>query len=163
MDREGVGRRMIFGERLGVITPGIVLILALMAASCSVPNLEQPECDEARDVVREFYSRHFGSLVPVVPNGQEATREYLTSRYSAELSSRLDSNTDPFTQTDDPPKAFRAGECRVVETGRRVSFELLLFWKTDTRTEQRSITVEVENQQGKWLIDNVTNQQTNDR
>ena len=155
--------RTFFGELLGVLTPGIVLILALIASSCSVPNLEQPECDQARDVVREFYSRHFGSLVPGAPKGLEETRDYLTSRYFAELNARPDQTTDPFTRTDDPPKAFRAGECRVVDPGRRVSFEVLLFWKTDTRTEQRAITVEAENQQGKWLIDKVTNQQTNDR
>ena len=62
---------------------------------------------------------------------------------------------DPFTLTDDRPKSFRAGECSVVEPERAVEFELLLLWKTDTRTEQRAIRVRAEKQDGQWLIDKI--------
>ena len=145
--------------------PLIALCLLLIAQSsslsCSVPNLEDPDCDQARDTVREFYSRHFGNqLSPLVPDGLEQQRSYLTPRFFGELRARPEQPIDPFTLTaDDPPKAFRAGECRVTEPGKRVSFELLLFWKTDTRSEQREIRVEAENDNGKWLIDKVTNQE----
>jgi len=136
----------------------LILLCVLFVASCSVPNLEQPDCDQARDVVREFYSRHFGTVVSaIVPEVPEQQRVYLTPRFLEELSARPQHATDPFTLTDDPPKAFRAGECRVVEPGKRVSFELLLFWKTDTRSEQRAITVEAEKHDDKWLLDKVTN------
>ncbi|MEO6335154.1 MAG: hypothetical protein ABIO91_09235 [Pyrinomonadaceae bacterium] len=64
-------------------------------------------------------------------------------------------SSDPFTRTADLPKAFRVGECRLIEPGRRVSFNVLLFWKTDTRTEQRAIAVETQNVDGKWLIDSI--------
>ncbi|MEP6703709.1 MAG: hypothetical protein ABJB34_02780 [Acidobacteriota bacterium] len=63
--------------------------------------------------------------------------------------------SDPFTRTSDVPKAFRVGECRVIERARRVSFNVLLFWKTDTRTEQRAIAVDTQNIDGKWLIDSI--------
>ena len=131
------------------------LLFVLAATSCSIPNLEPPECDEARDVVREFYSLHFGNNLAFSTEGLERRRSYLTPRYFDELAAASPA-IDPFTQTADQPKAFRAGECRVVEPGRRVTFELLLFWKTDTRTEQRAITVEAEKHEGKWLIDKVT-------
>ena len=37
------------------------LCLALLSASCSIPNLEPQECVEARDTVTKFYSFHFGN------------------------------------------------------------------------------------------------------
>ena len=87
----------------------------------------------------------------------EQRRPYLTTRFYDELKTRS-VNGDPFTQTaDDPPKAFRVGECRVVEPGKRTSFEVLLFWKTDTRSEQRPIRVEIEKTDGRWLVDSVAN------
>jgi hypothetical protein len=133
----------------------LVLLLTLAAFSCSIPNLEPPECDQARDVVREFYSLHFGNNGAFSPETLESRKGYLTPGFFQELKA-LPPAIDPFTRTDDPPKAFRAGECRVVEPGRSVKFEVVLFWKTDTRTEQRPISVDARNVDGKWLIERVT-------
>ena len=135
---------------------GFILALVLFTTSCSVPNLEQPECDQARDTLREFYSLHFGNALGFSKGELEMRRRYLTPRFFDELQSSPPV-VDPFTGTGDPPKTFRAGQCRVLEPNRRVSFELLLFWKTDTRSEQRAIAVESENRDGKWLIDKITN------
>lgn len=132
-----------------------LLLSAFCLLACSVPNLEQPECDQARDAVREFYSFHVGNDLAFAKDDLEKRKRYLTPRFFAELVAAAPIVVDPFTRTDDPPKAFRAGECRVVEPGRRVTFDVLLFWKTDTRTEQRSISVDAENHEGRWLIDNV--------
>ena len=138
---------------------GSVTICSLLTAfcllSCSVPNLEPVECDQARDVVRELYSAHFGNNLAYASDDLEKRRMHLTPRFIESL--RGEPTIDPFTQTTDQPKAFRVGECRIIEPGRRVAFELLLFWKTDTRTEQRAINVEAENVGDKWLVDNVTN------
>ena len=140
----GIGRRI-----------GLLLSCLCLMASCSVPNLEPPECDQARDVVREFYSRHFGNNLAFDPESVDAQKTYLTAAFLDGVS-RDTTGVDPFTKTDDPPKAFRAGECQMVEPGHRVEFELLLFWKTDTRSDQRAIRVGMENVDGRWLIDSVT-------
>jgi hypothetical protein len=132
----------------------LILLLASCTLACSVPNLEQPECDQARDAVREFYSFHFGNDMTLSQENLEKRRVYLSPDFYAKLAATPPA-IDPFTLTKDQPKAFRAGECKVLETGRLVNFELLLFWKTDTRTEQRAIHVNAESRDGKWLIASV--------
>ncbi len=131
-----------------------LLLTAFCLLACSIPNLEPPECIQARDIVREFYSFHFGNDKEFSAEALEKRRVFLTPSFFRNLVG-TQSGVDPFTLTDDPPKAFRVGECRVEEADRRVTFDVLLFWKTDTRTEQRPITVEAENTGGKWLIDSV--------
>jgi hypothetical protein len=39
---------------------------------------------------------------------------------------------DPFVLTNDIPKAFRVGECKVVEPGRRTQFEKCCFFGRTT-------------------------------
>ena len=138
-----------------LIAAGLLLIAYSLLLSCSIPNLEPPECDQARDAVREFYSFHFGNDQAFKADDIERRRGYLTERFFENLISAPPA-VDPFTRTDDVPKAFRAGECRVIEPGRRVVFELVLFWKTDTRTDQRAISVEAEKIGEKWLVDSVS-------
>ncbi|PYS92075.1 MAG: hypothetical protein DMF62_01295 [Acidobacteria bacterium] len=116
---------------------------------CSIPNLEPTDCIQARDIVREFYSFHFGNDMNFSAENLERRRRFLTTDLYERLKSE-EQKGDPFTRTSDLPKAFRVGECRVVESG--VSFNVLLFWKTDTRTEQKSINVLAENIGDKWLI-----------
>lgn len=132
-----------------------LLLTAFCLLSCSVPNLEDPDCTRARDIVREFYSFHFGNDMVFSAENLERRKAYLTPTYFADLNGRP-STIDPFTRTDDVPKAFRVGECHVIEPRRRAAFRVLLFWRTDTRTDQRAINVETKNVDGKWLIDAVS-------
>jgi hypothetical protein len=122
--------------------------------ACSVPNLDEPDCTQARDVVREFYSFHFGNDMIYSAENLEKRKTFLTPRLFESLRNSPPP-VDPFTQTDDMPKAFKVGECRVKERNRRVEFHVNLFWKTDTRTEQRPIKVEAEKVDDKWLIDTI--------
>ena len=127
--------------------------------ACSVPNLESPECTESRNVVREFYSFHFGNdMRPSVENLQLRER-FLSPKFRGKLmvdaSVYPKTTADYFTNTDDFPKAFRVGECRVIDAGKRTEFEILLFWKDDARSEQRSIRAEAVRENDKWLIDEV--------
>ena len=88
------------------------------------------------------------------PDNLEKRKAYLSPRFFESLKS-APPVADPFTRTSDLPKAFRVGACTVIEPDRRVTFNVLLFWKTDTRTEQRPISVEMENAAGRWLIGRV--------
>ena len=84
----------------------------------------------------------------------EKRKEYLTPEFYQALQD-VQTAGDPFTLREDLPKAFRVGACRATDSG--VQFDLLLFWKTDTRSEQQAIKVDVENRGGKWLVSEVTN------
>jgi len=119
--------------------------------SCSIPNLEKPECTEARNAVKEFYSFHFGNDMRPSEEYLEKRKEYLTDDWKFFVSKNLQDKRDLFTLTEDYPKAFRTGECEVVESNRTI-FQVVFFWKDDVRTEQRETRVEMIKENGKWLI-----------
>ena len=135
-----------------------VLIISIFNFGCSVPNLEQAECDEARETVKQFYSTHFGSGLKPNSENLKKSEGFLTPRLFDELTKQNEPAKDYFTQTDDYPKAFRVGGCDVVSENKTV-FEILLFWKDDTRNDQREIKVETVKETEKWLIDKVQNKQ----
>lgn len=125
--------------------------------SCSIPNLEKPECTQARQTVKELYSYHFGNDMKFTRENLAAREKFLSRRLAENLAEKDESAVDYFTSTDDYPKAFRVGECKIVEPEKRVNLEVVLFWKTDTRSEQREIRVEAVNENGKWSVDKVGN------
>jgi len=129
--------------------------IAYCLLSCSVPNLEKPECTAARETVKEFYSFHFGNDMNFTRENLRQREKFLSREFLANLSEKDESATDYFTATNDYPKAFRVGGCKVIEPEKRVSFGVLLFWKTDTRSEQREIHVEAVKENDKWLLDKV--------
>ena len=124
--------------------------------SCSIPNLEKPECTEARQTVREFYSFHFGNDMKLSKENLQKRERFLTDELKQNLVVQAENSIDYFTATDDYPKAFRVGDCNVAGENKTV-FQVVLFWKDDSRSEQREIKVETVKQNDKWLIDNVEN------
>ncbi len=124
-------------------------------ATCSVPNLESGECQQARDPVKRFYSYHFGNDMKNSPENVKKLSEFLSADLQKQLENQPETATDYFTQTDDYPKAFRAGGCETIAPD-RAGFGILLFWKDDTRSEQRKINVEVVKENEKWLVDKVS-------
>ncbi len=135
-----------------------LLICSLLAAfgslSCSIPNLEKAECSEPRDEVKRFYSFHFGNGLQPSAESLEARKQFLTNELFTSLTASGENGKDYFTATDDYPKAFRVGECKV-ETTEKTSFQVLLLWRDEQRTEQKEIAVETVNKDGKWLINKV--------
>ncbi len=129
-----------------------LLISVFCLLSCgSIPNLESPECEEARNTVREFYSVHFDNDMKPSAEYLKPREKFLTASLKNIISETLSDKRDYFTATDDYPKAFRVGSCEVPAPG-KTTFGILLFWKTDTRTEQREIKVEAVKENDKWLI-----------
>ncbi len=123
--------------------------------SCgSIPNLEKPECTESRNTVREFYSIHFGNEMKPSEDYLKRREKFLTADLQNLVSKNLSDRRDYFTATDDYPKAFRVGDCQVLAPDKTV-FGVLVFWKDDTRTEQREIKVEAVKQNDKWLINRI--------
>ena len=81
---------------------------------------------------------------------------FLTDELKHSLAAQAESSKDYFTATDDYPKAFRVGDCSAASEN-KVVFQVVLFWKDDTRSEQREIKVTTVKQNDKWLIDKVEN------
>lgn len=138
-------------------TASAIAVCVILCASCSrisLPTLEAPECTQARDQVRRFYSNHFGgSLSPSVED-LKRKQDFVTPSLYRSLESRADTPEDYFTATDDYPRAFRVAGCRAESTD-RVVFEILLFWRDDQRSEQGEIETALVRIGDKWLIDSV--------
>ena len=147
------------GRQRSAVSLLVLLGAAIWIAGCSLPNLESEECTASRDTVREFYSYHFGHELGYTDQDLDARREYLTPAFFDSLRKQprdFPPGTDPFTRTENPPKAFRIGECKVMTPGERTSFEIILFWKDNTRSEQQVINAEVQKEGPRWLIDRVS-------
>jgi hypothetical protein len=134
-----------------------LLLTAYCSLNCgSVPNLESAECTDSRGVVKEFYSYHFGNEMRFSAENLQKREKFLTLEFVKSLKGSQAEN-DVFTTNDtDFAKAFRVGSCQVVEPT-KTNIEVLLFWKTDTRSEEKKINVEAVKQGDKWLINKVSN------
>ena len=134
----------------------VTLIFAAFTVGCgSIPSLERPECSEARDAVKRFYSFHFANDMAHTPENLSQRKPYLTDRLFNSLWAADSIPGDHFTATANYPKAFRVGECKVVSPEKTV-FQVLLLWKDDTRSEQKEIAVDMVKQGDKWLVDGVS-------
>ncbi len=139
--------------------PHLILILSILyfafLIGCSQPILESKECIESRNIVKRFYSYHIGNDMTPSAEYLEKREEYLSIDLIEQLPTEFDSAKDYFTNSDDYPKAFRAGSCE--NAGKdKTKFEVLLFWRKNETNIQREIEVEAINQNDKWLVNKVT-------
>lgn len=133
----------------------VLAFIGLATTACTVPNLESPTCTESKNAVREFYSYHFGNEMKFSGEVLKQRVKFLTPEF-AKAVENSNEGTDPFTTgSDDIPKAFRVGECREISTERTES-NVMLFWRSDDRTEQREITVEAVDRNDAWLVNKVS-------
>ena len=132
-----------------------LIFFTFCVISCRVPNLEEPECGASKATVKKFYSYHFGNDMKFTKENLSKRGEYLTEELRQKLSKMPDGDFDYFTQTADYPKAFRIGECKVVSPEKTV-FQIVLFWKTPERDEQREVFAETVKQKNEWLINSVS-------
>ncbi|MEQ1762865.1 MAG: hypothetical protein ABL984_06965 [Pyrinomonadaceae bacterium] len=142
----------------GILRSGIsicLLIAVFSLFSCTVPNLESPACTESKNAVREFYSYHFGNEMKSSAEGIKRREKFLTPELAKAAAASAE-GTDPFTTgSDDIPKTFRVGDCREISPERTES-SVLLFWRSDDRTEQREIKVEAIDKNDTWLVNKVS-------
>ncbi len=137
-----------------MIRASLISLFVAVSIGCGAPTLETAECREARPTIREFYSYHFANEMLLTKDSLNTRRRFLTSDFQRELEASPE-GIDVFTTgSDDIPRAFREGKCTTISSD-RTSFEVLIFWRDDARTEQRQIIVEAEKSENKWLIDKV--------
>ena len=132
----------------------VVFLAAMFASSCSMPNLEPVECTESRDAVKSFYSQHFASDMKFTADALKEKSKFLTPEFAA-LLGKFVTESDPFTLSQDKPRAFRVGGCKVNRAGEKTEVTALVFWKDQTKTEQLPIRFDMAKQDDKWLINNI--------
>lgn len=135
----------------------VLICVGISSFGCSQPILESNECIEARDPVKRFYSFHVGNEMRPSKKTLEKRSDYLSKRLKDELNAQPDTKRDYFTQTEDYPKAFRAGKC-TTKGKNRTELEILLFWRKEETNIQRMIRVEAVKENSNWLIDKVASQ-----
>ncbi|MBC7900395.1 MAG: hypothetical protein H7070_10120 [Saprospiraceae bacterium] len=90
------------------------------------------------------------------PENLKQREKFLTPELVRSLQDQQTENDVFTTNSPDHPKAFRTAACEVVSAEKTV-FEIVLFWGTDERSEQKEIKVETIKKDGKWLIDKIIN------
>lgn len=147
---------LVFLKNLGVSASRRLIFFVCAVAACSVPNLEPPECTASRDVVKEFYSFHFGNDMKFSQENLNLREKFLTPEFTASLKDAQTEDDVFTTNSADIPKAFRTAVCEVIAPDKTV-FTVVLFWRDDTRSEQKEIKVKTTKQNGEWLIGKVIN------
>lgn len=134
----------------------LVFVITVAISGCSIPNLEKPQCTEARNAVKRFYSLHVGGDMKPSPENLKALEPFLTSDLFKTLSASTETAKDYFTATEEYPRAFRVGEC---ESGNEdaATLQVLLLWRDDTASKQKEIRIETVRTGDKWLINRVSN------
>lgn len=133
-----------------------ILHFALCITTCSVPNLEKPQCTEARNAVKRFYSLHVGGDMRPSAEKLGSQERFLTSELFAALSASIETAKDYFTATENYPKAFRVGEC-ASESETQATLQVLLLWRDDNSSDQREVRVETIKIGDSWLLNKVSN------
>lgn len=120
----------------------------------SMPNLDEPECAESREVVKKFYSYHFDKNMLFSQESLKEREKFLTPEFAKSLRN-VETENDVFTtDSADTPRAFRLGDCKVVEPT-KTNIDVLLLWRNETESRQQIIKVEVIKQNDKWLINKI--------
>lgn len=124
---------------------------------CSIPNLEKPDCTDARNAMREFYSFHYSNDMKFNQENLKQRQKFLTPELFQMLSQKPDNPIDYFTGSDEPPKSFRIGKCEIIEPDRKTSLEVVFFWRNNTIEEsrQKEVQVEAEKENNEWLVNKV--------
>ncbi len=131
---------------------------AFIIAGCSIPSLEKPECTQARDAVKQFYSFHFGNDMHPTAENLKMRQRYLTENFYKKLmvdaTGLPPTKIDYFTFSEEPPKTFKIGKCEAAQPN-KANVQVQIYWRDDTKTVQKEVNVEAVNQKDVWLIDDV--------
>lgn len=120
----------------------------------SMPNLDEPECAASRETVKKFYSIHFDGKMLFSQENLKKQEKFLTPEFLKTLQSLQTENDIFTTDSTDVPRAFRLGDCKVIEPN-KTNVEVLLLWKVDEGSRQQVIKAETVKQEDKWLINKI--------
>ncbi len=125
---------------------------AFTAPSCSLPNLEKPECVQARDNVKQFYSWMIGTDPLERQAHSEIFRKFISPSFAADPG---DVEIDPYTLSAVAPKTFRLGKCEVLDPD-KIRLQVQLLWREEPNSRQQDVNVEAVRSDDRWLITKIT-------
>ena len=152
-----------------ILLIGIALILGAQASAAAQKTSPR---DPALSLVRSFYQFHFTHNKNFTTRNVQQRKRWLTPELYKLLLDKLkrqaqeskahpdeapDFEGDPFTDSQEYPDSFRAGESQV--NGDLAKVTVTLFWsaKTSGGRDKRDIVVELMRSVGGWLINDVIN------
>jgi hypothetical protein len=154
-----------------ILLIGIALILSLGVQDSAAAQTISSK-DPALSLVRSFYQFHFAHNKGFTTRNVQQRKRWLTPELYKLLLDELkrqaqeskahpdeapDFEGDPFTDSQEYPDSFRAGESQV--NGDLSKVTVTLFWsaKTSRGRDKRDIVVELTRSTGGWLIKDVIN------
>jgi len=137
--------------KTGPILPFCVLTVAICVASCSMPNLDPPECAAARDVVKQFYALGIGGDPMSHPEILARWKSLRSPNYSAGPT-RDDDSQFYFSAVE--PTSSRVGECKLLDEG-RVTVEATVIWRASETNYTRTDTVTLARVNDAWLVERI--------
>ena len=142
-------------QKLSLLFSSVISVaISFFAYGCSIPNLEKPECTEARDAVKQFYSFHFGNDMHPSAENLKMRERFLTPKLYERLSNQSPGAVDYFTGSDNYPRTFKIGACRA-NNHTDTDFNLQIYWRDDSATVQKTILVNAVEIKSEWKIDSV--------
>jgi hypothetical protein len=150
---------------------GIALILSLGAKDSAAAQKSNSR-DPALSLVRSFYQFHFAHNKDFTARNVQQRKRWLTPELYKLLLDKLkrqaqeskahpdeapDFEGDPFTDSQEYPDSFRAGDSQVNGDLAKVTVTLLWSAKTSRGRDKRDIVVELARSVGGWLINDVIN------
>lgn len=138
--------------RLGVVRIsafGCLLLTAYGQLACSIPNLESPQCTEARDSVKEFYSWYLGTDAEARGKQREIYDRFVSHSFAAKSGP-----LDAYYLSETVPTTFKIGKCEPVDDS-HAKVQVQLYWRQERKTDQKEVYAKTVKNEDKWLIESV--------
>ena len=130
-----------------------LMLIACCVSSCSMPSLETPQCNEARDSVKEFYSWYLGTDAEMRSRQRDFYDRYVSRTFDPAQRDGLDA----FFLSDTTPTTFKVGKCEVTDDT-HAKVQVQLYWRQERKTDQKEIYVKTVKSEDTWLIESVDSQ-----
>jgi hypothetical protein len=97
--------------------------------------------------VKDFYSWYLGTDAKTRAQQETTYDRFIASDFQTSVSDDL----DPFFLSPTTPTTFKIGKCDV-DSETRVSIQVQLYWRYESKTDQKEVYAEVFRTGDKWLI-----------
>lgn len=130
-----------------------LLVTANWQLACSIPKLESPQCAEAGDQVKEFYSWYLGT--DAEQRTQEMYQRFISPNFPKDRGSNWES--DPYFLSTSLPTTFKIGKCELKDDA-HARVQVQLYWRLANKTDQKEVYADVVRSGDRWLIEKVEGQ-----
>lgn len=136
-----------------------LLAFAFSLLGCgSIPNLESPECTQARDSVRQFYSWYFGTDAEQRAKQPEIIRKFMAASFVPYKVGGIEREPDPYTMTRSMPTTFKLAQCKA-SGPESVYLKVQFLWKPGESGENgemvRLVHLQIVKDAESWKISSI--------